>query len=182
MILNSERLEQIAQVFREIRHVQILNGVAEQVSDKNNSTLNMANARWTAPIANADKEGVIQVRTEFVFWRMSLFSRKEFEELTMANLFLELLKKNPVYALALNLGDVNGINPLSVLTTNDVKNSLSAAHFQPKGGVRAIVRPIFQYWFRRNVPFFRLFYRDMERLPVVIRHDFVNNSFYLVNY
>lgn len=182
MILNPDRLEQIAQVFREIRHVQILNGAAKQVIDKNSSTLNMANARWTPQIANADKEGVIKVRTEFVFWRMSLFSSNELEELTIANLFLELLKKNPVYALALNLGGINGINPLSVLTINDVKNSLWAAHFQPKGGARVIVRPIFQYWFRRNVPFFRLFYRDMERLPVVIRHDFVNNSFYLVNY
>ena len=111
-----------------------------------------------------------------------MISEDQVSNLTAVNLFIELLKLNPVYGVALKLGDCEGVNALSYLSVKEVEQSLEASEFQPKSGFGSVVRPIFQFWFRRNVPFFRLFYREMEELHLVIRYDFENDSYYLSNY
>lgn len=182
MLLDLSVIEDVARVFQGMSQVQILQGLNQQVNQSNYSKLCTANYRWTPQRANSNKEEVSKIRTELIFWRSSLISADEISIMKIGSLFLELLKRNPIYILALKVGDLNDVKPLSTLSPEDVKNSLIAREFQPKGGVYTIIRPIFQYWFRRNVTFFRFFYKEMEQLPLVIRYDFKNDSFYLDNY
>ena len=182
MSIDLNKIEDVARVFQGMWQVQILHGLDFSVSENNYLKVNTSSSRWTPHRANSNKNEASKIRTELVFWRMSLISDGDISKFTCSNLFLELLKLNPIYVAALKLGDRNGKKALSSLSGSDVEKSLNQIQYQPKKGVLAIVRPIFQYWFRRNVPIFRLFYREMEQLPMVVRYDFENDSFYLDNY
>ena len=182
MKVDLDHVEKVAQIFHGMSQVQILQAVQENVDEHNYAKLNTANYRWTPQTANLYKKEAALVRSEMIFWRASLISEIDTQTLTTANLFLELLKVNPIYVLALKLGDTNGREPFSNLTSEEVPKSLSSPEFQPKFGFRSVLRPIFKFFFQRNVPFFRLFYRDTEQLPMVVRYDFKNDSFYLDNY
>lgn len=182
MTIDLDKLEDVARIFQGMSQVQILHGLQEDVNENNYLKLNTANGRWTPQRANSNKSKAGKVRTELVFWRRSLISNDDISKLTSSKLFLELLKLNPIYLVALKLGDINSKNALAFLSSDDVEKSLKASEFQPKSGFRSVTRSVFHYWFRRNVPFFRLFYKETEQLPLVIRYDFKNNSFYLDNY
>lgn len=182
MAIDPERMEGVANIFQGMKHVQVLQGLKEKANQNTYAKLNTSNARWTPQRANSNKSEAGKIRTEFVFWRKTLIPEKQISNLTTANLFLELLKLNPIYAVALKLGDVQQVNAVSSLSAKEIEKSLEASEFQPKSVFRSLTRPIFQYWFRRNVPFFRLFYRESEQLPLVIRYDFENDSYYLSNY
>ena len=182
MTIDPAKLEQVAHIFREMAQVQILHGVQENIVDRNYLKLNTSRYRWTTQRANLKQHEAAHVRTEFVFWRKSLTPIETISNLTTANLFIELLKLNPIYVLALNLGSLNGKMALETLTKDAIAESLKSPNYQPKGGLRSIVRRFFSPWFYSNVPFFRLFYKEMERLPMVIRYDFKNDSYFLDNY
>ncbi len=182
MTMDLDRIEDVARVFQGMSQVQILHGLHDEVDESNYLKLNTASGRWTPQRANSNKTEAAKLRSEFMFWRTSLISEIDISKLNSGNLFLELLKLNPVYLVALKLGNRNGKNALSSISSSELKESLRASEFQPKRSFQSITRPIFHYWFRRNVPFFRLFYRETEKLPLVIRYDFKNDSFYLDNY
>ncbi|MCJ8288281.1 MAG: glycosyltransferase [Crocinitomicaceae bacterium] len=182
MTIDLNRVEGVARVFQGMSQVQILHGLQNEVNESNYLILNTASGRWTPQRANSNKSEALKLRSELVFWRKSLISQGDISKLSSENLFLELLKLNPIYVVALKLGSRNGMRALTSISLGELEESLSASEFQPKGGFRLITRPIFQYFFRRNVPFFRLFYRETEQLPLVIRYDFKNNSFYFDNY
>lgn len=182
MKVDLNKMESVAQIFQRMSQVQVLHGVQQEESESNYAKLNVAKSRWTPQTANASKSDVVKTRTEFVFWRTSLVSDDFISKVKSSTIFLELLKLNPIYVVARKLGDLNSINPSDTLSSKEAENLLSGSDFQPKSGVYSIVRPIFQFWFRRNVPFFRLFYKDAEQLPLVIRYDFKNDNYYLANY
>lgn len=182
MTIDPVKLEQVARVFRELAQVQILHGIAEQVREENYLKLNTSKYRWTAQRANAKRQEAARVRTELVFWRKSLTPNEAISQLSAANLFIEFLKLNPIYVLALNLGSFNDKSVHETLSVEAVAESLKSPEYQPRGGFRSIVRTFFRPWFYSNVPFFRLFYKEMERLPMVIRYDFKNDSYFLDNY
>jgi hypothetical protein len=182
MTVDLDRIEDVARIFQGMSQVQILHGLQDEIDENNYLKLNTASGRWTTQRANSNKVEAAKLRSEFVFWRTSLISESEISKLASGNLFLELLKLNPIYLVALKFGDRKGKNIVSSISIDELKESLRASEFQPKGGFQSILRPIFHYCFRRNVPFFRLFYRETEKLPLVIRYDFKNDSFYLDNY
>ena len=183
MILDAKRMEDVARIFQGMLQVQILHGLSQEVTECSYGKLKTAKNRWTPHRANLVPNEAGNVRTELIFWRNSLISDDVLSKLTSANLFIEFLKLNPIYTVALKLGDFQGTSAVLSLSSDEVKKSLSASDFQPKGGFRSITRPIFYYWFRRNTLFFRLFYTETElQLPMVIRYDFKHDSFYLDNY
>jgi hypothetical protein len=182
MLIDLNRLESVSKIFQRMSLVQIVHGVEEDIVEESYAKLNTSKGRWTTARANSNQSEATKIRTEFVFWRKSLLTKEVISKIGSANLFVELLKLNPIYLAALKLGDLAGVNPSEVLSTEDVSEILSGPEYQPKGGVTAIFRPIFQFWFNLNVPFFRLFYKESEQLPLVIRYDFKNDSFYLDNY
>lgn len=182
MIIDPVKLESVARVFQDMVQVQILHGIEERVTERDYLKLNTSKYRWTARTANLRKLDAAHVRTEFVFWRKSLTPDGNASNLNPANLFIELLKMNPVYVLAMNLGSFNGKNALEILSKEEVAESLKSPEFQPKTSAGSILRPIFRFWFYSNLPIFRLFYRETEQLPMVIRYDFKNDSYFLDNY
>lgn len=182
MTIDPVNLEKVARVFQEMAQVQILHGIEERFTEQNYLKLNTSKYRWTPRTANIKKMEVASVRTEFVFWRKSLLPHEKISDLNSANIFVELLKLNPVYVLAINIGSFNGKNTLSIATKEEVAESLMALDYQPKKGVRSILRPIFRSWFCSNIPIFRFFYREMEQLPMVIRYEIKNDSYFLDNY
>lgn len=182
MTIDLVKLENVARVFREMTQVQIIHGVMEQVDESNYLQLNTSKDRWTAQMANLKKQEAASVRTEFLFWRKSLTPNQAISSITTGSLFIELLKLNPVYVLGLNIGTFNGINAHELLSKEEVAERLKSTLYQPKSGMRSITRAFFRPWFYLNVPIFRLFYKEMERLPLVIRYDFKNDSYFLDNY
>ncbi|MFT6246367.1 MAG: hypothetical protein ACJA0U_002476 [Salibacteraceae bacterium] len=182
MKIDLARVEDVARIFQGMSQVQILQGLQNEVNENDYNKLNTASGRWTPQRANSNKTEATKLRSELVFWRKSLVSDDGISKLSSANLFIELLKLNPVYLVALKLGDRNGKSALSSISLKELEGSLIASEFRPKGGFTSIIRLIFHYCFRRNVTFFRLFYRETEQLPLVIRYDFKNDSFYLDNY
>jgi hypothetical protein len=182
MTIDLVKLENVARVFREMAQVQIIQGVMEQVDESNYLQLNTSKYRWTTQIANLNKQDAASVRTEFLFWRKSLIPNNSTSSITTGNLFIELLMLNPVYVLGLNIGTFNGINAHERLSKDEVAERLKSPLYQPKSGMRSITRAFFRPWFYLNVPIFRLFYKEMERLPLVIRYDFKNDSYFLDNY
>ncbi|MFT5860863.1 MAG: hypothetical protein ACI865_002979 [Flavobacteriaceae bacterium] len=182
MKIDLDSIEKVTRIFQGMSQVQVLHGVHEECDESNYLKLTTASSRWTPQIANLNKDEVGSVRTELVFWRKSLLNGFDLEKMNASNLFLELLKLNPVYVAAIKIGDMNGREAVNCLTKDEVAKSIEDSQFQPKKGIRVITRPIFRLFFRRNVLFFRLFYRETERLPMVIRYDFKNDSFYLDNY
>ena len=182
MIVDLQRMEGVARIFQGMAHVQVLHGMQEEVSEGSYAKVNTSDIRWTPERANANKSKASKIRTELVFWRTSLISKEDALKITSANLFLELLKLNPVYAVALRLGCFNEVKAIDTLSEQQVEKVLAGDEFQPKRGFTSALRPIFQFWFSRNVAFFRLFYREAEELPLVIRYDFKNDSYFLANY
>ncbi len=182
MIVDPAKLEQVSIIFREMSQVQMLHGIEEKVDETNYLKLNTSKYRWTAQTANLKKHEVARVRTEFVFWRKSLISAETISNLSSGSLFIELLKLNPMYVLALNLGSFNDINAHEILSKEDVAEMLNSPLYLPKSGMRSIARVFFRPWFYSNVPIFRLFYKEMEKLPMVIRYDFQHKNYYLDNY
>ncbi|MDG1332090.1 MAG: hypothetical protein P8P74_07160 [Crocinitomicaceae bacterium] len=182
MTIDLERMEDVARIFQGLAHVQVIHGLQENVSENSYFKLNTSSLRWTPQRANANKEEAAKIRTELVVWRSSLISNNDKSILTSANLFLELIKLNPIYPVALKLGDFNGVEASNQLSSKELREILSGDQFQQKRGFTSALRPIFKFWFKRNVPFFRLFYKDTEELPLVIRYDFKNNSYYFLDY
>ena len=176
------RMESVAHMFRRIAQVQVVMGIQAEVHRDNYLRLNTAEQRWTPARVNSNKSKAGKIRTELVFWRRSLVPEEVVARLKCESLFLELLMLNPVYVLALKLGDFKDVPQVKSLSVQEVSKMFSEKELQPKGVIGAVFRPIFQFWFSRNVPFFRLFYKEAERLPLVIRYDFENDSFYLDNY
>ena len=182
MILNLNKIEDVSRIFQGMSQVQVIQGLENEVDQRNYFKLNTSSGRWTPQRANSNKVEAAKLRSEFVFWRRSVVSESDISKLDAGNLFLELLKLNLIYLVAINLGNRNGKKALSIISINELKKSLGASKFQPKRGFRSMLRPFFHYFFRRNVSFFRFFYKESEKLPLVIRYDFENNSFYLENY
>jgi hypothetical protein len=182
MIVDLQRMEGVARIFQGMTHVQVLHGMQEEISEGSYAKVNTSDIRWTPERANANKSKASKIRTELVFWRSSLISKDDALKITSTNLFLELLKLNPVYAVALRLGYFNEVKAIDTLSEQQVEKVLAGDEFQPKRGFTSALRPIFQFWFSRNVAFFRLFYREAEELPLVIRYDFKNDSYFLANY
>lgn len=182
MTVDPAKMEQVARIFREMSQVQMLHGIEEKVDETNYLKLNTSRYRWTAQIANLKKHEAARMRTEFVFWRKSLTSAETISNLSSGSLFIELLKLNPLYVLALNLGSFNYINAHEILSKEVVAEMLNSPLYLPKSGMRSIARVFFRPWFYSNVPIFRLFYKEMEKLPMVIRYDFQHKNYYLDNY
>lgn len=181
MQIDLKRIEDVARVFQGMAQVQVLHGMQADVNADNQSKVNTSLGRWTLGRAYWRKSEAVRIRTELVFWRISLVSKEWTEQITSGSLFIELLKLNPVYVLALKLGNYRGMPALNPLAVVELQQRLDSAEFRVRKGIGMFVRPIFHYWFRRNVPVFRLFYRELEQLPLVIRYDFKNDSFYLSN-
>ncbi len=182
MPLDLVSLENAGRIFQSMHQVQAFVGCEKEVEEDAYERVNVSHLRWTPQIAISNQKKCAKVRTEWVFWRRNLFSEDDLIQLTTANLFVQLLKRTPVYPVALKLTDYNKVKSVSQLTTSELKSVLSAREFQPKTGLKSLFRPIFSYWFHQNVRFFRLFYRELEQLPTVVRFDFEHNSFYLGNY
>ena len=182
MTIDLSKIEYVARIFQSMSQVQILHGLQEEVTELNSHEIITDSPRWTPQLANLNKNEAVKLRSELVFWRKSLLSDERVSKLLSANLFVELLTLNPIYLVMLKLGDINDMKALSSISKDELEESLSARAFQPKRGFRFITRPIFHYFFRRNVTFFRMFYRESEHLPRVIRYDFTNDSFYFDNY
>lgn len=181
MRVDVERLLDASRIFQSFKQIQAFRGSSSEVNSVDSNT-GVAHLRWTAQLALLRKQQFREMRTEWIFWRKELFSTDEINELTTTNLYAHLLKKTLVYAVALEFGGYNAVDRLSVLSVEELVDCLSEQHFQPKFGLKSLVRPIFSFWFYRNVRFFRLFYRELEQLPLVVRFDMKHNSFYLENY
>lgn len=182
MLINVSSLMNAAGVFQTMKQVQAFLGCQDEVEEATYSRLSVADLRWTPQLARLKKEKCIAQRTEWVFWRKDVFSNEEVDELTASNLFVQLLKCTPVYAAAMKFGEFNDVERHSCLSIEELDRVLSTSEFLPKTGLKSLLRPIFSFWFYRNVRFFRLFYRELEQLPLVVRFDFKHNSFYLDNY
>ncbi len=179
MQINLRRIEEVSRIFQRLDQVQILHGLQYEVDENNHAQVSTLSGRWTSIRANTNASNVRTIRTEFVFWRTRLVSDDIISRMKSANIFLELLKLNPVHLVVRKLGDFNGVNASELVTEQEVSEALKAKEFQPKGGIYGLLRPIFQFWFSRNVPFFRLFYKEGKQLPLVIRYDFKNDNYYL---
>ncbi len=182
MLINLEKAEDVARIFKGMSQVQVLQGLEVEVDESNYVKLNTSSGRWTPQRANSNKVEALKLRSEFVFWRTSLISENDISKLNCGNLFFELLKLTSIYLAAIKFGSINNKKAVSSISINELKESLGASEFQPKTGFKSMIRPVFHPFFRRNVPFFRFFYKESEKLPLVIRYDFENNSFYLENY
>lgn len=181
MQIDLKRIEDVARIFQGMSQVQVLHGMDEEVNADNQSKLNTSLGRWTLGRAYWRKSEALRIRTEMVIWRRSLVSNEWIQQIETGSLFIELLKLNPIYHLVLKLGDFRGRPQLNPISELELQKSLSSFGFHLKKGIPSLFRPIFYIWFRRNVPVFRLFYRELEQLPLVIRYDFKNDSFYLSN-
>jgi len=179
MLIDGKKMEEVARIFQDMAQVQVLHGMQDEIDEQSYPQLNTSNGRWTPQRAISNPTEVVKVRSECVFWRRSLLSENAVSNIQSGSLFLELMKLNPIYLVALKLGDFADVRGKSSVPSSDVYTMYNKPEFQPKKGLRAIVRPIFYFWFRRNVPFFRLFYNEMELMPLVIRYDFENDTFYL---
>lgn len=182
MSIDLEKMETIAKIFQNISHVQAFHSVQEDIDQTDYSKLNTSSVRWTPQRATSDPKRASKLRGEFVFWRTSLISTDTTSRIKSSTFVLELLKLNPLYAAVIKAGDYGNIEAVNYASDEDVRRILFAPEFQPNSGLKSVLRPIFHIWFRRNVPFFRFFYKEMEGLPPVIRYDFKNDSFYLSNY
>lgn len=183
MVIKFEELEEIAAIFRSMQQVHFIRGIDEVVNQANYFGVNTANHRWTPELANCYPQEIANVSTELMFWRTATFAEIHLgQERNDAHLFIETIKRTPLYVCAKKFGDKNGIKSVETLSVKQVKTLLSDQKFQARKGIRSIMRPVFRYFFRRNVPIFRLFYRETERLPMVIRYDFNNKNYYLDNY
>lgn len=183
MKLNVIQLEGLASVFRGMAQVQIIRGVHENRSKKSA----IANYRWTPNHAIIYKEKIATINSELIIWRKSLFPNIEgVLKNNSGVLFIELLKVNPIYVIDLKLGDFNGKEPLFKVDEQEVVRTFQDQGFHSKNILkiilRPILRPIFRSLFIRNVPIFRLLYKEMEKLPLIIRYDDKHDSFYLDNY
>ncbi|MFK7786894.1 MAG: glycosyltransferase [Crocinitomicaceae bacterium] len=179
MQINLKRIEEVSRIFQGMDQVQILHGIQDEVDENNHAQINTLQGRWTPIRANANTSEVGKIRTEFVFWRTRLVTDNVISRMKSTTIFLELLKLNPVYLVVQKLGSFGGAHSSESVSEQEVSEVFSAQEFQPKGGIYGLLRPIFQFWFSRNVPFFRLFYKEGKQLPLVIRYDFKNDSYYL---
>lgn len=182
MQIYPSRIEDVARVFQDMAQVQVLHGMSEEVNEQNLSKVNTAEGRWTIGHVHVKKSEALRIRTELVFWRSSLVSREWIEKMEVASLFIELLKLNPVYHLVFKLGEYGQVAAVKKLTHAELMKSLDSPEFHPRKGLITLFLPVFNYWFSRNIPVFRLFYKELEQMPLVIRYDFKNDSFYLSNY
>lgn len=182
MQIYPSRIEDVARVFQDMAQIQVLHGMSEEVNEQNLSKVNTAEGRWTIGRVHVKKSEALRIRTELVFWRSSLVSREWIEKMDVGSLFIELLKLNPVYHLVFKLGEYAQVSVVKKLTHAELMKSLDSPEFQPRKGLRTLFLPVFNYWFGRNIPVFRLFYKELEQMPLVIRYDFKNDSFYLSNY
>lgn len=182
MVVNVLRLANAARIFQSMKQVQAFIGSQVEEEEAAYTRLSVADLRWTPQRARLKKEKCIAQRTEWVFWRKDVFSNEGVNELTTSNLFVQLLKCTLVYPVAMKFGDFNGVERSSPLSVEELDRVLSPNEFPSKTGLKSLLRPIFSFWFHRNVRFFRLFYRELEQLPLVVRFDFKHNSFYLDNY
>lgn len=183
MRIELKQLEEVATIFNAMLQVNFLRGIDEDSDEMNYVRLNTSGYRWTPQLANCFPKEAGEISTELMFWR-----RKSLMDISIkmqdqyAMLFLETIKSTPMYVCAKKIGNRNGVQNLHSLTVNQVRSVLADQRFQPRKGLRSITRPLFRYFFKRNVPIFRLFYKETEQLPLVIRYDFKNESFYLDNY
>lgn len=183
MTIKFEELEDIANLFQSIHQVHFMCAIDDDVSEMYYERASTANYRWTPQLGNCYLKEIANVTTELMFWRYSTFKEIQDEQwLKNAHLFIETIKRTPLYVCAKKFGDKNGINGIQMLGMEEVKSLLSDQKFQPRKGIRAFMRPIFRYFFNRNIPIFRLFYRETEQLPMVIRYDFKHKNYYLDNY
>jgi len=118
--------------------VQVLHGMQEEISEGSYAKVNTSDIRWTPERANANKSKASKIRTELVFWRSSLISKDDALKITSTNLFLELLKLNPVYAVALRLGYFNEVKAIDTLSEQQVEKVLAGDEFQPKRGFTSV--------------------------------------------
>jgi hypothetical protein len=183
MLIDLNKIEDVARIFRGMKQIQIIQGVQEETSEENYLKVNTAKYRWTPKLANVYKHEASLNRSEMIFWRRSIFNNLDTTlKGEFGALYLELLKVNPIYVAATKLGDFNAKKRLFSFDKSDVKNRLLDAQYQPKKGLISIIRPLFRIWFFLNTPIFRLFYKEIENLPLVIRYDFKHDSYYLDNY
>jgi hypothetical protein len=183
MKIKFDELEDIANLFRSMHQVNFMCGIDNDVSEVNYERTSTANYRWTPRLGNCYSKEIANVTTELMFWRYSTFKEIHDEQWSKnTHLFIETIKRTPLYVCAKKFGDKNGINAIQTLGAEEVKLLLSDQKFQPRKGIRAFMRPIFRYFFNRNIPIFRLFYRETEQLPMVIRYDFKYKNYYLDNY
>jgi hypothetical protein len=183
MTIKFEELEDIANLFRSIHQVHFICGINENVSEANYERTSTANYRWTPELGNCYQKEMANVTTELMFWRYSTFKEIHTDQWSKnAHLFIETIKRTPLYVCAKKFGNINGIKDSQILSVEEVKTLLSDKKFQARKGIKTVTRPVFRYFFNRNIPIFRLFYRETERLPMVIRYDFKHNNYYLDNY
>jgi hypothetical protein len=183
MLIDLEKFERISKIFSGMAQVNFVRGIDERLNEKNYLTFNSAPYRWSPQTAYSRAEMSGAVSSELMVWRKSLHVEiKATLRNDFSNLFIELLKVTPLYVLVDQIGERNGIKSLHALSENDCRELLADAKFQAKKGGLLLMRPIFKFWFDRNVRFFRLFYKEMERLPLVIRYDFKHDNYFLDNF
>lgn len=183
MEINLKKFEQVAKVFSGMKQVNFLKGIDEDVCEKNYLTKNSAPYRVTAELLTSISERNRDVSSELTVWRTSMLDEIESNlKPDLSNLFIELLKVTPLYIFVDQIGSRNGMHSLHSMSRSDVKECLSHPKFKRNRVIRMLARPFFWHFFYLNVPFFRLFYKEIERFPMVIRYDFKNDSFYLDNY
>lgn len=183
MEIHLEKFERVSSVLSGMKQVSFLRGIDEEIREENYLKQNSAPYRWTAQLANKYAKESCKISTELMVWRRSIMDEiaTELEE-NYSDLFITSLKVTPLYVFMEKLGDRKRMRAIHPLTKESVRDLLSDEKFHPKKGLYRIARPFFRFWFHENFQISRLFFKEIEKLPMVIRYDFKNDSYFLDNY
>ena len=183
MDIDLKKFEKVATIFSGMKQVNFLRGIDEEVTEKNYYSKNSAPWRTTPYLAYYHAKGHRETSSELMVWRKAILDEIDSNlNENYSNLFMELLKKTPLYVLVDKIGARNGIQPLHSMSKQEVRKSLSDPKFRRNGLLRLINHPYFRPGFYGNLPFMRFFYRELGRFPMVVRYDFRNDSYFLDNY
>ncbi len=183
MTVKLEMLEQVGEIFRAMKQVNFLRGIDEESTKAGNVLINSAPYRCTPELGIYYPKEMGQISTEFMFWRReTLKGILPAVSMDNNNLFVESIISTPLYVCTRKFGDRNGVEQIHNLNAGQTTSNLKGKKIHARKSVLSIFRPVFRYFFMKNVPIFRLFYKETERLPLVIRYDFKNCSHYLDNY
>ncbi len=181
MLIDLEKLEDVSRIFRGMSQVNVFHGLQEEVNASNHTEVETFSGRWTPRKVNSNRSDALKIRSELVFWRSSLLEGHELTRLKRETVFFELLNLSPVYLVVMKFGDFNAIRSEVEVSEGTLSELFHKQQFMPHKGLQSVFRLMFQRWFKHRRSFLRMFYKEGKSLPLVIRRDFVHESFYLNN-
>ncbi len=183
MGIDLKKFEKVAKVFSGMKQVNFLRGVDEEINEDNYLTKSSASWRLTPQMAYLYTNRSRNLTSELMVWRKSLFDEINQElKADFSNLFIELLKATPMYVFMEKLGDTKGMESIHTISKPALRECLSEPRFKRTIFQRILTHPFLFPGFYCNFPLIRFFYKELAKLPLVIRYDYKNDSYFLDNY